>query len=323
MPKGISRRTMLKGVAGATAIAATTGPTILIKGAWAANLKKVSMFIGTTPHFGNIIVAKDKGFFAKEGLDVSLTNFTSGTAATEAFRAGEGDLVDAGDMPSLKLWDLGNVGICPQTTYGHLSVVVGRKAVEGPEDVRGKKIGVLMGSTAEYFAKLWLDSAGMSFEDVDVVNLQPAGMVIGLVRKDIDAFVVWQPFGWRAMEATDDAHIVTTAAPFFNEWQISSTSPAYQQSHRAELIAYCGALHKASQWCNENRAESAEVVANNLRLDAKLVRRMTDEIEWTVAYSQRFRDDMNKMAEYLDLTLDWDTMFDPSFLGEVDSSLVS
>ena len=48
--------------------------------------QKMDVFIGTTPHFGNVIVGVEKKFFEKEGVAVALTNFASGSVAADAFR---------------------------------------------------------------------------------------------------------------------------------------------------------------------------------------------------------------------------------------------
>src|ERR1700753_4219155 len=70
---------------------------------------KVRIFSGTDEHWVPFHVARQKGYFADEGLDVEVTVFTTGTTAVEAFRAGHGDFVSAGDLPSSALWQGGNV----------------------------------------------------------------------------------------------------------------------------------------------------------------------------------------------------------------------
>ena len=50
------------------------------------------------------MIADQKKFFEQEGLSVEITNFASGATAVDAFRAGRGDIVGCGDLPSLRLW---------------------------------------------------------------------------------------------------------------------------------------------------------------------------------------------------------------------------
>lgn len=315
----ISRRNLLKGLAAGALILAAPG-----RGRAQSRLRKMLLFIGTTPHFGNIIVAQEKGFFEKESLSIEITNFASGSVASEAFQAGRGNTVDCGDTPALRLWGRGaGVGICPSSSFGHMSIIVARKGINTPADMRGKKVGVLLGSTAEYFAKLYLASGKVDPKEVDIINLQPAEMVTGIVRKDIDAFVLWEPFGTRAMQASNDVYIVTNGEKYFLEWMITSTTPEYARTNEAELLAYVRALDAASRWCNQNREESAQIVARNLKLEIGLVKQLMDRINWTVAYTPKFRADMERLSEFLKLKLDWEKMFDARLLKKVSPSLAS
>ena len=67
----------------------------------------VRIFSGTDEHWVQFQVAKAKGFFKDEGLDAEVTVFTTGATATEAFRAGRGDFISAGDLPSAAMWKTG------------------------------------------------------------------------------------------------------------------------------------------------------------------------------------------------------------------------
>lgn len=264
---GISRRDALAGL-GTLALAGAAGPFVLGGPARAqAKLEKMAIFMGTTPHFANVVVAQEGGHFKKFGLDTEITVFASGSVASEAFLAGKGHVVVTGDMPALKLWEKGLIGVSSQASYFDLSVIVAKKSITKPQDMKGKKVGVLMGSTSEYFIGKYLAGGGMTTKDVDVINLRPAEMVTGLAQGDIDAFVIWQPFGWRAVEAIKDAHIVTTAKPYFNEWEMVTSTKEYAAKHEAELVAFVKGLDSASKWIPGNVDEATKMVAKFLRMD--------------------------------------------------------
>src|SRR5262249_47019539 len=88
---------------------------------------KVQIFSGTDEHWVQFQVAKAKGFFKNEGLDAEVTVFTTGATATEAFRAGRGDFISAGDLPSIAMWRTGNVvGLAPLSSDTEIFGVVGK-----------------------------------------------------------------------------------------------------------------------------------------------------------------------------------------------------
>jgi len=317
----MDRRAFLKSASiGSVAVTLGTRRSAFAQG---KKLQEMSIFIGTTPHFGNVIVGAEKGFFENEGLPVKVTNFASGSTAVDAFRAGQGHLVVAGDMPSLRLWKQGGIGLCAQANYGELSIIAAKKSINNPADLRGKKVGVLVGSTSEYFAKLYLASGGLDYKDIDVINLRPAEMVTGLVRGDIDAFVIWQPFGWRAVEADINAHIVTTGAPYFHEWEMVNTMPEYAKTHPEEIVAFLRGLDRAGKWIPDNPNEAAKIVAKSLRMDdVGIAKRMLEKIDWNIAYTHKFRSDMDRIGNFVGIPVDWNKMFDAKFLAQLGPAYV-
>jgi ABC-type nitrate/sulfonate/bicarbonate transport system substrate-binding protein len=318
----VNRRKFLRNaVVGAVALAAGSPGFARAQG---KKLEPVKLFIGSNPAWGNLMVGAEKGFFEKAGVTVEITNFTSGANAVDAFRAGRGHLVGAGDLPSIRLWQQGGgVGICPQANYGDLSVVVAKKTVTKPADLRGKKIGVLTGSTVEYFAKLYLASGGVDFKDVELVNLRPAEMVTGFVRGDIDAFVIFQPFGWRALQADTDAHIVTTSEPFFREWLVVNATAEYASTHKQELVAFLKGLDEAGKWITANLDEATQIVAKALRMDdTATAKMMLQSVNWNIANTRKFRADMAKVAEFFQVPIDWNKNFDSQYLAQLGPAYV-
>ncbi len=312
------RRSLLKGI-GALALGGAYNARLQAQ----AKLRKMEVFIGTTPHFGNVIVGTEKGFFEKEGLPVAITNFASGSVAADAFRAGNGHVVVTGDLPAIRLWNQGNIGISPQANYDELSIIVGRSYIKSAADMRGRKVGVLIGSTSEFFVQLYLARGNVKRNEVDLINLRPAEMVTGLARGDIDAFVIWQPFGWRALAAVKDARILTTGRGYFREWEAVTTTREYANTHAPELVAFLRGLDAAGKWIPKNLDEAAKLVAAQIRLDdPRLARDMMEKIDWSIAYTRKFRKDMEFISGFINVKLNWDTMFDKRFLGKLGSGYV-
>ena len=317
--KSISRRNV---IAGSAAALATFGSINIVRAQ--TKLQKMSIVLGTTPQFGNVIVGLQKGFYEKEGLPAEITYFTSGSAATQAFRAGNGDVAVSGDLPSLRLWTGGDgVGICPQAHYD-LSIIVARDSIKSPQDMRGKKIGVLLGSTSEYFIQKYLGKSGMTIKDIDAINLTPAEMITGLDRRDIDGFVLWQPFGWKAVDTIKGVHIVTTAGPYFQEWEACTVNKKYAATHKAEVVAFLKGLDAAGKWIPGHLDEATQAVSQALRTtDTPLVKRMLGQINWSINYTPKFRSDMDELAVFIKSKIDWNTMFDPQFLRTANASWAS
>jgi ABC-type nitrate/sulfonate/bicarbonate transport system substrate-binding protein len=281
-------------------------------------LEQMRIFIGSNPSFGSIMIAEEKGFFANEGLPVQVTKFASGSTAIDAFRAGRGDMVCAGDLPSLRLWQQAGVGVCPEANYGELNVIVAKKSITKPADLQNKKLGTIIGSTSEYLARRYLAAGGVDYKRVEFINLTPAGMVTGLVRGDIDAFACFQPFGWRAIKADHDSHIVTVTAPYFREWLLVNTTPEYARSHDREIIAFLKALSRSAKWIPANLDEATQIIAKSLSMDdPETVKMMLQVIDWEVTSTQKLRADMEQLGDFFGVPVAWDKSFDSRFLAQL------
>jgi ABC-type nitrate/sulfonate/bicarbonate transport system substrate-binding protein len=318
------RSTFIMASAAALSTIADAFPSFYVRKASAQrSTDKISLLMGTTPHFGNVIIADVKGIFRKHGLLVEITNFSSGAVATQAFAANQGDLVNAADLSALLLWNRGHVGLCPQAKFQDLTVIVGRKNINNPSDLKGKKVGVLMASTSEYFTRVYLSSGGVQFTEIDAINLPPAQMVTGFVSGDLDAFVIWQPFGWRALEAAADSHVVATAGKYIREYQFLTMRRGYYDSHATELTAFLSALSEASKWLSANLDEGATLVSSRIGLgDPTIARRMFDHIRFDMTFTAQLQTDMEAAANFLGIKIDWPTMFETRPLKSVNPDFV-
>ena len=62
-------------------------------------VRKVTVGIQVSPAMTLLMVAKDEGFFSRQGLDVELKEFTAGKFALQAFLGGSIDFAVSGDVP--------------------------------------------------------------------------------------------------------------------------------------------------------------------------------------------------------------------------------
>jgi len=144
---GIEKRGRLR-----TALAALAGIACitLVPPATAADPQTVTLFIGTTPDYANIYVARDKGFFEAEGLKLDIRLFPSGSAATDGFRSGKVEFVASGDIPAMRLCEvMGAKVIAPTGFDGFSPVFMVKSSIKTPEDLKGKTFASRLGSSGE------------------------------------------------------------------------------------------------------------------------------------------------------------------------------
>src|SRR5215475_10410200 len=141
---------------------------------------KLPMRIGFQTGDINVILmyAVNTGLFEKNGLDVKLSQFPAGPAMLPALAASEVDIAWMGEFPAvtgyssglpieilfMERLDLTNVRLSANPAAGISQV----------SDLKGKKIGVAIGSTSHYHTLQALAQNGLKPSDVTLVNLTPA-----------------------------------------------------------------------------------------------------------------------------------------------------
>lgn len=292
--------------------------------------EKVRIFSGTDEHWVQLQVAKAKGLFAKEGLDVELTVFTTGATATEAFRAGRGDFISAGDLPSAAMWKSGAaVGIAPMSSDTEIFGIVSRKDINSAQDLRGKKIATRLGSTGEFLVHRYLAKGGMTVKDVSLIDLAPPEMVISMVHGDVDAFAWLAPFTTRAITTGKNAKLLTSAKGLANNRIIMSVTPSFRDKNPEAVRKVLRALREGTEFVRKNPEEATRVWAAAVHGNAKQSLPVVQMISYDLTFNREFVADMDELAKFmvekgaLKEPIDWNKEVDMSFLRSIDPKLVS
>lgn len=138
-----------------------------------------------------IVVAKEKGFFEKHGVIVEpiyYENFPQALADLPAQKI-DGGLLALGD--ALVVSQASSLKVVAVYDDGGYNAVVALPDIQSVADVKGKRIGVLIGTSYELFVRHMLQSAGLRPTDVTFVNLAPSEVATHLANGDIAAGYTW------------------------------------------------------------------------------------------------------------------------------------
>jgi ABC-type nitrate/sulfonate/bicarbonate transport system substrate-binding protein len=291
---------------------------------------KIRIFSGTDEHWVPLQVAKAKGYFAAHGLDAEITVFTTGAAATEAFRAGRGDFISAGDLPSAAMWKSGNViGLAPMSSDTEIFGIVGKKDINSPKDLRGRKVATALGSTGEFLLYRYLASGGVSPSEVNIVGLAPPEMVISLVRGDIDAFAWLAPFTTRAIDTGKDIKLITNAKGLANNRIVLNVTRTFHQQRPDLVLKVVRAVNQAIEFTNSSPDEATKIWAAAVQGDVNRSISVVKLISYGMKLDDGFVSDMNELAKFmvqkgaLKAPIEWPKDFDSAALREVDPKLIS
>ena len=107
---------------------------------------------------------------------------------------------------------------------GDTIVVPKDSDIQSVADLKGKKVAVAEGSSANYNLLAQLAKADLSYEDVEVKPLQPADALAAFTNKHVDAWAIWDPYTSQA-ELEADARILVDGGGLVNGMVFQAANP--------------------------------------------------------------------------------------------------
>jgi NitT/TauT family transport system substrate-binding protein len=242
--------------------------------------------LASTPHAALLHLAAAKGYFEDEGLDVALVPVSHGKAALDLLSEGKVDLGAAAEVPFVISVLHGEPVSIVASMLGvstEMAVVARRdRGIVAPADLLGRRIGVTMGTSAEYFLWAFLIRHKLPPEGVTMLPLPPGEIARELARGNIDAASVWQPVRLQAETALGDAATTFTAPVAYTVTHVVVGRDAYLNSHPEAMRKLVRALLKAERY-NRDRPEAAlATVADRLGLDVQALRPSWQDLSFKV-----------------------------------------
>ncbi|MFU7515334.1 ABC transporter substrate-binding protein [Clostridium sp. HCS.1] len=181
-----------------------------------------------------IVIAKEKGYFEEEGLELDFQLFTAAKDRDAALQAGELDGVIADEI-AISIYQ--NSGIDMKitgATNGAWTLVVGKDSgIENLEDLKGKKMAISENTMIDYLSDYIAEENGVNSSEIEKIAIpaMPARLE-ALRNKQVDAAILPAPFndtavadGGKGLADIDNADIMISAIGFLQD-QIDNNEEA-------------------------------------------------------------------------------------------------
>jgi sulfonate transport system substrate-binding protein len=223
-----------------------------------------------------LIVGDQKGTSAKAlltaaGLEdtpykIEWKEFTAGPPMLEALNADAIHVGMVGNTPPIFAAAAGGtfkmVATASYTGKGDTILVPQDSPIQSVADLKGKKVAVAEGSSANYNLLAQLDKAGLKYSDIEVQNLQPADALAAFSNGHVDAWAVWDPYTSQAV-VDEGARVLADGDGLVNglNFQVASQSALDDPATTEALRDYVNRITRAQVWSSEHQDEWAKVWA--------------------------------------------------------------
>ena len=236
-----------------------------------APLETLTLAYASLPHASLVHVALAKGFFADEGLKVNPQAHAFGKPALGAVLQGQADLATVAETPVM-FAILSGKKICIAAvieTSSRNNAIIGRKdlGIGSLRDLKGKTVGVALGSNGEFVLDAFLTAQGIGRGDVNATNMTPDEMLEGLLAGKIAAAVIWNPTLARIREALGEKGAVFYGEELYTENFCVAATQEFTKKRPAAVRNVLKALIRAEDFVKGHPEEARNLVAEFLKMD--------------------------------------------------------
>jgi ABC-type nitrate/sulfonate/bicarbonate transport system substrate-binding protein len=256
-----------------------------------------------------LMVAKDKGFFEQQGVDVELKQFTAGKFALQAFFAGSIDYAVSGEVP-VCLAALGGNESRTVTQVVEKTVdevrIVARK--DGPSDPatyfksKKRKIATSFGGGPEFFTYNFLQHYQIAPNQIEVLSQRPEDMPASLASKSVDAISIFDPFAYIAEKQLGPAAVTFRASELYSELYVLVAHPRAKKDDDATVSSMLRALKQAEAFTASNPEEAKQILQKYTQLDRGTVDGIWGSFVFKLSLTPELLADWNAEARWAKAT---------------------
>ncbi len=203
--------------------------------------------------------------------DINISIFEDPLGGHAALATGQLDIYlctgDYTPVAAARGLDVTNVAV-QNLVYGVDKVVIGPDLE--PEDLRGQRIAAPQAYIGQLVMGLWLDSVGISPDEVTWVNLNADEAVGPMMSGDLGAAYMYEPWVNQVVDNLDGARVIAdTSAPELMEtgifMDVMYMNTNFIAEHRQAAIDMLKARFEATAYWNEHTDEVNQTFADYLQ----------------------------------------------------------
>ncbi|TCS80098.1 ABC transporter substrate-binding protein [Pectinatus cerevisiiphilus] len=238
---------------------------------------------------------------AKDNVKVEYRLFLAGPPMNEALASGQIDIANMGPLPAISAKGNGinvkAIGRSYSDDYYYSLLIRPDSDISSLADLKGKKIGVQLGSGAYVFFLFLLDQNHLSLDDFNVVNMTTSDQKSALQNNNVDAVVTWQPF-------VADIELDNAGKTLINSKGVIKTAGVYLMrtefgEKNPDLVKkFLKAHEDTAAYLKDHPDESLKAMAEDSKIPELPLQKSLQTIDWDINFTQ---DDLNTFTKIKDL----------------------
>ena len=241
--------------------------------------------VASVPHSLPFFVAEHEGYLASEAPNVKIADCFPGRKCFEQMLAGTVQLSTVADTPivraSFARSDFAVLATFATSTSDIQLVVAKSTGISSAKQLVDKKVGVIKGSSIDYFLDSVLVFEGVDPNRVEKIDIAPELMATALREQKIDAFALFDPGLTQAIESLGDSvTVLKTPAIYLSTFNLVAPRAALGKMD-TDIVKVLRAIEKANLFIKQQPEAAQRILLKRLKITnpaSKVVNRKMDYV---------------------------------------------
>ncbi|MFP5483295.1 MAG: ABC transporter substrate-binding protein [Gammaproteobacteria bacterium] len=272
-------------------------------------------------------VAAEKNMFVKHKVEPVLIECLGGNRCVKELTEGRVDMATSSELPFMFAVFQGKP-ISLVTTFNtnkdDMKFLIRTAAVKGGvKDLAGKRSGYVEKASSHYYMDLFLLYNGIDPKTTVPLAMGADALANALVRGEVDAISVWEPWGQIALNLGGADVEVLNAPKLYSQTFNLLVSNEYRLTQMRKSTAVLSALDEAIQFIKKNPDEAKGIMARKVGIDSETVKAAWPTYQFELTLQQSLLSTVQGQARWARREGHVGAALpEPEFLNFVDSSLL-
>lgn len=226
------------------------------------------------------IVEKDQqsfeNAFAPLGVTMEYSNLTSGADQTAALASGDIQLLNCVGGTSVIISAANGADIKILSVYARnpkaMTIYSQDGSINSPEDLRGKTIAGPKGTTLNELLAAYLNTAGMTLDDVNFISMDIPSARAALEGGSVDVALLAGPNAYNAEK--EGMHKVTDGEGLVTAVSVTATTQKFYDENKDICDAFLATQRETVAYLDSNYEDAMQMTADATDLDLTAVEEM-------------------------------------------------
>lgn len=267
---------------------------------WAVAASNVKLSVNRSTQAVTAEVAAAKGFYKEQGLEVKTFAEDSGSVSLQAVVGGSADLAVGLHVRVIqglaKQLPLCNVAMVQYGLTSEIVVPVNDKTSKSMTDLKGKRVGVQVGSGTYMAWRILIKAIGLQEKDFIVKHMKTNLIPAAFESRSLEAAVAWEPYS-SIMVSKGLGRVLISRDEWSKKGKIVYPvllfgNCAWVDTNKDTVQRFVNAWVKATRFIDKNRTETLDIMEKAYRSwGLKIPRDKINEGIYTRGYEKLLFDD--------------------------------